>query len=322
MPSVFDLRAPLTLVWEITNGCNLRCPHCRAGVGRSGRPSDAGTEDRIVDAILQSGVFVVNISGGEPLVHPRTVEIVRVFAEKGLYVGLSTNGLLFKRFAKPLCQAGLSYVQVSLDGPPDLHDQFRGREGSYLRARSALREAKSLGMQTQINTVITSLNIRRLDHVLEAGEEDDVNQIHFRRFIPTGNGLENLHLAPDRTEYLETLKRLTGLRATNPRLRLEDPLTALYQEPEKRPMVGCGAGITQIGIDTAGNVFPCIFYREVVGNLLVTPLQRLWKESPELRRLRQREIAGCQNCRLAHSCGGCHASSGTSGADQICPMSA
>src|SRR5574338_1110243 len=93
---------------SLTDRCNLRCVYCMPKDGIHWQPlADQLSVDEIVhitEAAAHGGVRRVRLTGGEPLVHPHILEIVRrISSIPGIEeVSLTTNGLLLDGFAQPL----------------------------------------------------------------------------------------------------------------------------------------------------------------------------------------------------------------------------
>lgn len=137
---MLNLKSPISVVWEITNNCNFRCPHCRAYEKIT--IDDENIENKIIDEIIKNEILTVNISGGEPLLNPRIFKIIEKLNNANIYVGISTNGWLYKEKREKLLKAGLKFIQVSLDGEEELHEKFRGVKGSFNKAIETLKLAK------------------------------------------------------------------------------------------------------------------------------------------------------------------------------------
>jgi len=84
--------------------------------------------------------------------------------------------------------------------------------------------------------------------------------------------------------------------------------------------LNCVAGITSLGIDSKGNIYPCLFLRDVLGNIMTHNIQDLWQNNKTLIKLRNREINICGTCKYKNSCGGCRAYSGIFEHDKMCPI--
>jgi len=114
-------RAITHLRISLTDRCNLRCVYCmpKEGLQWQPRADQLSVEEivRVVETASQGGVKRVRLTGGEPLVHPQVVEIVRRIASIPNIeeVSLTTNAMLLERLAWPLADVGLTRVNISLD---------------------------------------------------------------------------------------------------------------------------------------------------------------------------------------------------------------
>ena len=106
---------------SITDRCNLRCKYCMPA---SGLPDIPHAEIlryeeylRIVKVLVELGVKKFRITGGEPTVRRGLVDFVRVLShlEDVEDIALTTNGILLQNMARPLKQAGLKRINISLD---------------------------------------------------------------------------------------------------------------------------------------------------------------------------------------------------------------
>ncbi|MGE5463887.1 MAG: radical SAM protein, partial [Syntrophothermus sp.] len=106
---------------SVTDRCNLRCVYCmpKEGLHWQARADQLTVDEiiRVVETAAWNGVRRVRLTGGEPLVHPDIVEIVRRIAcvPNIEEVSLTTNAMILERLAQPLADAGLTRVNISLD---------------------------------------------------------------------------------------------------------------------------------------------------------------------------------------------------------------
>ena len=257
---MLELKSPISIVWEITNNCNFKCPHCRAY--QKVTKDDEKTENRIIEEIIKNDILTVNISGGEPLLNARIFDIIERLTKANVYVGISTNGWLYKEKREKLLKAGLKFVQVSLDGKKELHEKFRGVEGSFDRAVETLKLAKEDGLFTQMNVTITSENLQTLEWNYDKALEIGVNKILYRRVVPAGKAIENRYILPDKKQYHKILRKLISLDNSKLNVAVDDPIIYALQDIKGKENLGCAAGIKSLGISSEGNVYPCIFLRE------------------------------------------------------------
>jgi len=129
---------PLTLSLNLTHLCNLRCGMCgqwrRHDTGK-GEMLSLEELKRIADEVAPSRPKVY-IWGGEPLLHPSLLPFLAHLKARKLYTVINTNGFLLDRFASEFVRIGVDSLDISLDGPPEVHDRVRGVNGAFDRLRS------------------------------------------------------------------------------------------------------------------------------------------------------------------------------------------
>ena len=145
---------------SITDRCNERCLYCmpEGYQGWSLKPDHltAGEIIRIVRVAADMGLRKFRLTGGEPLLRPDLVQIVAGMAAiPGVeQIGISTNGTRLAALAKPLREAGLATVNVSLDAlDPGLYHQMTG--GTLGPVLAGIRAAASAGFdRVKLNCVL------------------------------------------------------------------------------------------------------------------------------------------------------------------------
>lgn len=146
---------------SITDHCNLNCFYCTPFGGRSRFPhAEILSYEEIVkatEAAVLSGVSKVRITGGEPLLRREMIRLCRMLANiQGLKsLALTTNGILLEEMAKPLFDAGVRRVNVSLDTlKPERFKKITGRD-FLSRVLAGIKKAEEVGLHPiKINTVV------------------------------------------------------------------------------------------------------------------------------------------------------------------------
>ena len=150
---------------SVTDRCNLRCKYCMPEGGvKLINHSDILTFEEIFEftkVAVNYGINKVRITGGEPLVRRNIVELIRQLSQiKELQdLSLTTNALLLKEFAKPLADAGLKRVNISLDTLDA--DKFYNitRGGDINKVLEGIEAAIKAGLKPiKINCVIEKSN--------------------------------------------------------------------------------------------------------------------------------------------------------------------
>jgi len=169
-------RYPLVLMLEPLFRCNLACGGC----GKIQHPPDVLrsqlTPEQCLAAVDECGAPIVSIPGGEPLLHPRIVEIVTGIVARRKYLYLCTNALKLEEMLPRFKPSPYLAFSVHLDGPREEHDHAVCKEGVYDRAVSAIRAARRAGFRVTTNsTLFTDADPERhrrfFDDVMELGVE-------------------------------------------------------------------------------------------------------------------------------------------------------
>jgi MoaA/NifB/PqqE/SkfB family radical SAM enzyme len=305
-------KKPFSLLVQVTNRCNMECSFCDFWPNPAPRKDELTVAEfeRIGDELAELGCFLISIEGGEPMVRPDILDVVRALSRKHITT-LFTNGwYVTPDKARALFDAGLGTANVSIDYPDNArHDEKRRLAGATDRAWQAVdifRDAAPRGgRQVHVMTVLMDDNHRDIERLLQQSAARGVgHQITllsisgFRR----GKG-------PDQMPPPEAAARVAALWEKYPHLRyFRDYFTRMDTFLAGGSMPTCRAGASGFNLDHVGNVSPCIErIDEHVGNVRTDHLRTL-----HARLLaRQEEIATCQRCWTA--CRGLQQSLGEGG---------
>lgn len=146
---------------SVTELCDLRCRYCMPAEGVcKKRHEDMLTEDEMIMAVQAAaslGISKLRITGGEPLVKKNILSICRrAAAVEGIReVCLTTNGTALPELARPLREAGVSRVNISLDSLDEKKYAYITRVGKLEKAVEGIRAALEAGFEkVKINTVL------------------------------------------------------------------------------------------------------------------------------------------------------------------------
>lgn len=153
---------PLTdLRVSLTDRCNLRCVYCMPEDGIDFRPPAELLQDdelvMLVEIAAELGVTKVRLTGGEPTVRPRIVDLVRrIGTIPGITdLAMTTNGILLDALARPLVEAGLTRVNVSLDTLDPVKFERITRGGRVDRVVAGIGAAEAWGLRpVKLNAVV------------------------------------------------------------------------------------------------------------------------------------------------------------------------
>ncbi|MBN1368951.1 MAG: radical SAM protein [Dehalococcoidaceae bacterium] len=338
MPEPNDLADLKLVAWEITRSCNLYCAHCRAASGNNHYPGELATKQcfTLIDQIAEVGKPILILTGGEPLLREDVFEIGRYAVAKGFKVVIGTNGtLLDAPTAKRVRNIPVSRISISLDFPvATLQDKFRGKTGAFTDAIAGIRAANEAGIEVQINSTITKMNIEYLPALVEMALGLRVAAFHPFMLVPTGRGKElaEQELSPE--DYEKTLKWICAKQQElGERLFFKPTDAPHYQRimrecgmqtatchpyrASKHPgqplfntnTRGCLAGTGFCFISHTGRVQGCGYFDLEAGNILQESFASVWHNSPLFNSLRDiNNLKGkCGRCEYQRVCGGCRA---------------
>lgn len=333
-PQIFS--APLLVVWNLTDVCNLRCQHCYQNAGAKTSPDELGLEQQmeVVDQLDENDVPFLAFSGGEPIMAENFWQVAGHAKRKGMYISVATNGtLLTKEVVARMADIGIDYVEISLDSSyPEVHDRFRGMPGAWERTVEGIKNAAAQdGIEVGVASTITRLNFYEMERLIQFAIDLGADCFYAFNFIPTGRakGIVDMDLTPQMREemlrilykhYIEDITTMSACPQYGRVCMMESDsqvvVTSHYSlgKGETARMMaryigGCGAGRAYCAIQPNGVVTPCVFMQIPVGDLKEEALSDIWHNSPVLNTLRDRNGLSehCRVCRYRDYCGGCRA---------------
>jgi radical SAM protein with 4Fe4S-binding SPASM domain len=308
-------------VWEITLACCFSCRYCGSRAGKA-RENELSTEEcfRVADELADLGCARVSLIGGEVFMRRDWKEIVLRLTRRGIAVNLITNGALFhEQLLQDLKTAGIESVSVSIDGPRDIHDAYR-QAGSFDRAVGAVSALTAAGIPTSIITTLHSENAPHLEELLTAIRQYPIFAWQIQACSPMGSASESgldhrfdfRRVMAFIDQYADTVPFSIGM-ADNIGYFSEADGRLRGNRSGKAFFRGCLAGISAIGIDSAGNVRGCeSMYdaRFIEGNVREQSLKSIWEDPENFaynRKFSKELLTGaCAECAFGEYCaGGC-----------------
>lgn len=272
---------PVGIVLALTIRCNMRCAMCVQVEEREKGTPELTLDDLkgVLDDLAASFRFkpFIHLIGGEPLLRRDFVPLLAYIKERGFNCSLTTNGLLLEHHAPDLARLGLDRIHVSIDGPPQIHDEVRGVPGAHARAVAGIR-ALVAARQTQgtskpaitINTVITPQSLPHLAAMIPIAQTAGADSLSFQHLMFSDcNRHDEAALDVDRLlADIPTLKqqaKAAGLPLTfYPRMS-DKKLRLYYQGSEDDLNRKCVFPWYVVRVDMLGNVTPCLGF--VVDNV-------------------------------------------------------
>ena len=252
---------PIVVSFEVTDACTCYCKHCDHGgprdESRNLKPADYR---RYMEALKPC---VVQVSGGEPLMRPDIVEIVRTIKNgSGIpYTILVSNwSEMTEEKYLALREAGIDQFSVSLDFPDDRHDAFRGYPGLFDHLSDIMPRLAALGHDDIVlNSCITSENVSEVSAIADMARAWGVN-LCYSAYSARRTGCRDYFL--NTPEQIATLnEQLDGVerRRDNSRWIVNSTTTldATRQYFENAGTPACKAGLRFLVVTADGMLQPC-----------------------------------------------------------------
>jgi pyrroloquinoline quinone biosynthesis protein E len=310
-----SVRAPASLLCELTYRCNLQCGYCYNPVDLGAYREEIGVEDwlRAIEQAVDLGVVQIGFSGGEPTLRGDLVELVARANELGAYTNLITQGtFLSESLLDELLDAGLPHIQISLQGnEPQLAARFAGTD-VHDKKIDAIRRTARRDVALTLNYVLHRGNHHTLGDIIALAEREGIRKLEIANVQFYGWALKN------RAKLLPTREQVERGRATVEReqARLRGRMEIVYVVPdyfEELPKP-CMHGWGQVALTVApdGRVLPCQAAASIAGltfpNVRETSLQDAWYRSEAFSHFRGTAWMPepCRSCdRREFDWGGC-----------------
>ncbi|MBS3735125.1 MAG: radical SAM protein [Phycisphaerae bacterium] len=257
---------PCTVVIEPTDRCNFNCPGCYARSTADGCDLSFEQLGDIVEQVIDMGVTLVTLSGGEPFLRERAdrtlTRLARRFDRQGFLV--YTNGsLIDEAIADRLAEVGNVFPAISVEGFEHQTDARRGA-GVAHATRQVRRRLADRGVMCGFSATVTRENCEAIcsdDFIDMRIDEGDMFGWFFL-MMPIGR-------AP-RADLMVTPDQRAMLRETIRRWRREDRPIFLGDFWNDGPLVGgcIAGGRYYFHIYANGDISPCVFAPVACGNIL------------------------------------------------------
>lgn len=182
---------PASIAIEPTTACNLGCPECPSGLKKFTRPVGNLQADLLGSLLEEIGAYLQYLTfyfQGEPFIHPKMMDLIRMAAQKNIFTATSTNAhFISDKVAEEIVDSGLNQLIISIDGTTqEVYEQYRKR-GSLSKVLEGT--AKILDARRRKNAVfplvffqflVVKPNEHQIADVLALGNKMGVDDVLFK----------------------------------------------------------------------------------------------------------------------------------------------
>jgi MoaA/NifB/PqqE/SkfB family radical SAM enzyme len=219
---------PLSLFFIINSRCNFRCQMCDVGqrysagmfyqnlVGEDKGDYPLDAFRRLIDEVKAFRPYI-SITSTEPLLYEPLPDAISHVMSSGLKMNVLTNGYLLEKRAEELVDAGLHSLNVSIDGPPEIHNSLRGVKDAHEKAVAGIRKIVELKKTRNtpypyigINATITNLTAPHMVEMLESLPMEHLVKVSFMTMVFLHQELADEHNRQFGDKYYATQACLAG----------------------------------------------------------------------------------------------------------------
>ena len=300
---------PRLVQWMATLRCELSCPHCLAadvagdGAGMADMPLDDAKH--LIDQVADLGVEEFLITGGEPMVRGDLPAVIEHLGRRGVRYSVNTAVCPPEPVRAAMRKHPPTFAAVSLDGPREVHDRFRGRDGAFDDALAAIAALGALcRCGVAAGTTVTSRNFPHLARTFLIVLESGAGSWGIHLPVPEGRAAQAQRPLPAEA----AIAAAAGFRGGQAQLlsgpdgRRDGLLRRLRAFGPRRAVgVRGGAGAVRRPARRQRGACTTLDRATSAGNVLRQPLAEIWRDGfAELRGWRPE--GRCAGCGYAAAC--------------------
>jgi radical SAM protein with 4Fe4S-binding SPASM domain len=296
----------LSMEIEFSLRCNFHCQYCY--IPDKSTFENELSYDELRDAILQAkdlGVKKIIVLGGEPMLYPQLMKMLKFIRTENLEVEMFTNGFgITPEAARQLADLEILVVLKMNSRKEDVQDALAGKKGAYKIIQDAFHNLKHAGFTTKssrlgVSTIICQQNFEEIIPMWEWLRQENIEP-YFEIITPQGKGKDNEWLHVDLHKLKETFFKIA---------QIDRDKYGILWDPQP-PLIGIKCLRHQFSclLNSQGYVLPCVGINIPLGNIREQKLADIIKESEvfqDLRNYRSHIKGPCRSCEKIDTCYGC-----------------
>ena len=288
---------PVSISFEPTTSCNLRCPECPSGLRAFTRPTGMLQKNffrETIDQLHKQLLYLVFYFQGEPYLNTDILDMVKYASSKKIYTATSTNAhYLNDENAKRTIESGLDRLIISIDGTTqDVYEQYRvgGKLAKVLEGtKNVVKWKKEMQSKTPFivfQFLVVKPNEHQIEGVKKLAKEMGVDDVWFKTAQVYDYENDPNKLIPTIDKYSRYKKTGNGYEFKG---KLANHCWRLWHDPV---------------ITWDGLVAPCCFDKDAqhqLGDLKKRSFKEIWKNG-EYKKFRTAILKGRKNIDICSNC--------------------
>jgi radical SAM protein with 4Fe4S-binding SPASM domain len=289
---------PISVSFEPTTSCNLRCPECPSGLRAFSRPTGMLKNDffrETIDEIHEHLTYLIFYFQGEPYLNPDFLDMVKYASSKKIYTATSTNAhYLNDDAAKKTVESGLDRLIISIDGTTqEVYKQYRvggNLEKVIEGARNIIKWRTALNSKTPFvffQFLVVKPNEHQIEEIKKLAAEIGVDEVRFKTAQVYDYENDPNQLIPVQEKYSRYKIGKDG-----------------KYKPKNKMVNRCWKLWHANVITWDGLVVPCCFDKDALhrmGDLKSGSFKQIWK-SDTYKKFRSELMTGRKNIDICSNC--------------------
>lgn len=302
---------PQAVSIELTNICNLKCSYCYGDYKTNeGEYINYEEIEKLFETLKRNGIITIELTGGEPLMHPRFKDIFLLALADFSRVNVLSNGVLFNEDIFDIIEKHKEKVlfQISIDGiTEETNLKVRRVKNTWGRTLKTIKRLRDIGVFCRIPFMITTDNFHEIPAMCELFRKEKLRNLAISQVTLYGRACENLECGFDnekKEEFFEVIK-----------VSQEKYPEIFYNRPtygKDLPIVdsNCGAGWKLVTVSPNGNIRSCVMLDEngTIGNIFEQDISSIFKSDKVkfyANFSKTRDEDACKRCQYQDYCQRC-----------------
>jgi len=289
---------PMSISFEPTTSCNLRCPECPSGLREFTRPTGMLKQDffqKTIDDIYKDILYLIFYFQGEPYLNKNFLDMVKYASSKGIYTATSTNAhYLTDEVAKKTVESGLDRLIISIDGTTqEVYQQYRvggNVEKVIAGAKNIVKWKRALNSKTPFvffQFLVVKPNEHQIEEIKKLADEVGVDEVRYKTAQVYDYTNDPNNLIPVNEKFSRYKKNKQGKHEA--KNKLANHCWKLWQ-----------ANV----ITWDGMVVPCCFDKDAkhrLGDLKNESFKEIWQNN-KYKKFRKDLMTGRKNIDICANC--------------------
>jgi radical SAM protein with 4Fe4S-binding SPASM domain len=300
---------------EVTHQCPLSCIHCSSeATPDTPRAMSSSMALNLIEQIVAMNVSEVAISGGEPMLWPGILELIRACtcSIDRLTIYTSGNVVNFDSIISKLHELRQIRLVFSIFASnSELHERITRIPGSFQNTIDAVIFSIANGIEAELHFVPLTINYLELPSIIALSRKLGIKKISILRFVPQGRGASIKEMVLSKTQNLH-LRRMIIEGRKEMDIRVGSPYNILMLNDSPN----CLAAIDRVSIGPEYDIYPCDAFKQIKANDIVGTgeyskvdkwdLKACWGKSPYLNEVRKYLkspfVDPCRGCNGLEKC--------------------